>query len=37
MAHNLVFEDGTRTPDINPGETFTLEVGELAAGTYTIF
>ncbi|HXV71660.1 MAG TPA: multicopper oxidase domain-containing protein [Acidimicrobiia bacterium] len=37
MVHNLVFEDGPRSVDINPGETVTLEVGELPAGTYTIF
>lgn len=37
MVHNLVLEDGTRTPDINPGETVTLELGEMTAGTYTIF
>lgn len=37
MIHNLVFEDGPRSVDVNPGETVTLEVGELDAGTYTIF
>jgi FtsP/CotA-like multicopper oxidase with cupredoxin domain len=37
MIHNLVFDDGTRSPDLNPGETVTLEVGELEPGTYTIF
>lgn len=37
MVHNLVFEDGPRSVDVNPGETVTLEVGELAPGTYTIF
>ena len=37
MVHNLVFEDGPRSVDLNPGETVTLEVGELASGTYTIF
>ena len=37
MIHNLVFEDGTRSVDLNPGETTTLEVGELPSGTYTIF
>ena len=37
MVHNLVFEDGPRSVDVNPGETVTLEVGELAPGTYTIY
>ena len=37
MVHNLVFEDGPRSIDLNPGETVTLEVGELTAGTYTIY
>lgn len=37
MTHNLVFEDGVRSVDILPGDTVTLEVGELAPGTYTIY
>ncbi|HSM44561.1 MAG TPA: multicopper oxidase domain-containing protein, partial [Acidimicrobiia bacterium] len=37
MAHNLVFENGPRSPDLNAGETVTVEVGHLEPGTYTIF
>ena len=37
MAHNLVFENGPRSVDVNPGETVTLEVGQLEPGTYTIY
>ncbi|HEY6634091.1 MAG TPA: multicopper oxidase domain-containing protein [Acidimicrobiia bacterium] len=37
MIHNLVFEDGLRSVDVSPGETVTLEVGELAPGTYVVF
>lgn len=37
MAHNLVFENGPRSVDVNAGETVTMEVGELEPGTYTIF
>ena len=37
MAHNLVFENGPRSVDVNPGDTVTLEVGELEPGTYTIY
>jgi FtsP/CotA-like multicopper oxidase with cupredoxin domain len=37
MIHNLVFEDGLRSVDVAPGETVTLEVGELAPGTYVVF
>ena len=37
MVHNLVFEDGPSSVDVNPGETVTLEVGELEPGTYTIY
>ena len=36
MVHNLVFENGPRSVDINPGETVTMEVGELEPGTYTV-
>lgn len=37
MAHNLVFENGPKSVDVNPGETATLEVGDLTSGTYTIY
>ena len=37
MVHNLVFENGPRSVDINSGETVTLEVGELEPGTYVIY
>jgi plastocyanin len=37
MVHNLVFENGPRSVDVNPGETVTFDVGELEPGTYTIF
>ncbi len=37
MIHNLEFENGPASPDLNPGDTATLAIGELAPGTYTIF
>jgi len=37
MIHNLVFENGPRSSDLNPGDTTTLHLGELEPGTYTIF
>jgi manganese oxidase len=37
MAHNLVFENGPRSRDLNAGETVTMEVGQLEPGTYVIF
>jgi manganese oxidase len=37
LPHNLVFENGPRSVDLNGGETTTLHVGELEAGAYTIF
>jgi plastocyanin len=37
LVHNLVFEDGPRSVDLNAGETATLEAGALEPGTYTIF
>ena len=36
MVHNLVFENGPRSVDLNPGETVTMEVGSLEPGTYTV-
>jgi FtsP/CotA-like multicopper oxidase with cupredoxin domain len=36
-AHNLALEGGPSTPDLAAGETATLDVGDLAPGTYTIF
>jgi len=37
MTHNLVFENGPRSSDLNPGDITTLHLGELEPGTYTIF
>ena len=37
MVHNLVFENGPRSVDVNAGETVTLEAGQLEPGAYTIF
>lgn len=37
MPHNLVFEDGRRSIDLNGGQSTSFHVGELAPGTYTIF
>lgn len=37
MAHNLEFENGPNSPDVNPGDSSTLSVGLLEPGTYTIF
>ena len=37
IAHNLVLEGGPNTPDLNSGESATLDVGSLDVGTYTIF
>jgi len=35
--HNLVFENGPSSEDLNSGETSTFDVGNLEPGTYTIF
>lgn len=35
--HNLAFEGGPSSPDLNAGESASFHVGELAPGTYTIF
>jgi manganese oxidase len=37
LVHNLVFENGPRSVDVNAGETVTLEAGELEPGSYIIF
>lgn len=37
LPHNLVFENGPRSVDLNGGQTTTFHVGELEAGAYTIF
>ncbi|HEU4894809.1 MAG TPA: multicopper oxidase domain-containing protein [Acidimicrobiia bacterium] len=37
MAHNLVFENGPRSADLNAGDTVTLDVGSLEPGTYVIY
>lgn len=35
--HNLAFENGPVSDDLNSGDTTTLQVGHLEPGTYTIF
>ena len=37
IAHDLVMKNGPRTAPIQPGESTTLELGRLAAGTYELF
>jgi FtsP/CotA-like multicopper oxidase with cupredoxin domain len=37
MVHNLAFENGPKSVDLNSGATGMLEVGHLEPGTYTIF
>jgi FtsP/CotA-like multicopper oxidase with cupredoxin domain len=37
MVHNLALENGPQSPDVNPGDTVTFEVGDLASGTYTVY
>ncbi|HUP73933.1 MAG TPA: multicopper oxidase domain-containing protein [Acidimicrobiales bacterium] len=37
IAHNLIMTNGPRTAMIQPGETATLELGKLAAGSYELF
>jgi plastocyanin len=38
IVHNLVFEDGgPASPDLNAGESASIDVGNLDPGTYTIF
>lgn len=34
ISHNLSLVDGPSTPDVNPGDSTTLKLGELEAGTY---
>lgn len=36
VAHNLSLVDGPSTPDLNAGQSSTLNLGELAAGTYEL-
>jgi uncharacterized cupredoxin-like copper-binding protein len=36
-AHNLTLEEGPKTPDLNAGESASIDVGVLAEGTYVIF
>lgn len=36
VAHNLTVVDGPSTPDLNSGQSSTLNLGELAAGTYQL-
>jgi FtsP/CotA-like multicopper oxidase with cupredoxin domain len=37
VIHNLVLEGGPTTPDLSNGESAVLDVGDLEAGTYTLF
>jgi uncharacterized cupredoxin-like copper-binding protein len=37
VAHNLVIENGAATEDINPGDSTTLDAGNMDAGEYIIF
>jgi plastocyanin len=37
MVHNLAFENGPNSVDVDPGDTVTFSVGNLESGTYTIF
>jgi hypothetical protein len=36
MAHNLTLEGGPSTPDLNAGDTATLDLGALDPGSYVI-
>jgi uncharacterized cupredoxin-like copper-binding protein len=36
VAHNLSLVGGPSTPDLNPGESSTLNLGDLEAGTYQL-
>jgi manganese oxidase len=36
IAHNLSLVGGPSTPDLNPGESFTLNLGDMAAGLYQL-
>lgn len=37
MVHNLAFEGGATSADVQPGDTIMFEVGNLEPGTYTIY
>jgi FtsP/CotA-like multicopper oxidase with cupredoxin domain len=37
VTHNLNVEGGPSTPDLNAGDTATLDVGDLGPGSYVIF
>ena len=37
QIHNLVLVGGESTPDLDPGQSATLDLGDLAAGAYTVF
>lgn len=37
VAHNLALEGGASTPDLNAGESASLEAGDLSPGSYVIF
>ena len=36
IAHNLSLVDGPSTPDLNPGESVNLNLGDMAAGQYQL-
>ena len=36
IPHNVALGNGPTTPDLNQGETFSLDLGELAVGTYEL-
>ena len=37
QVHNLTMEGGPATPDISGGDSATLDLGDLSAGTYVVF
>jgi len=37
MVHNLAIEGGPTSPDVQPGDTISFDVGYLEPGTYTIY
>ena len=37
QTHNLTIDGGPATPDLNAGDSATLDLGALSAGTYVVF
>jgi FtsP/CotA-like multicopper oxidase with cupredoxin domain len=37
QVHNLTMEGGPATPDLSGGDSATLDLGDLSAGTYVVF